>query len=482
MTATSTLPHVPTQLFLGGRWSDAEEGFAVEDPATGEPLCEVASGGPRDGTRALDAAAAAQDDWASTAPRVRAELLRAAFEAIHAQADRFTRLMSYESGKTLAESRAELDYGAEFLRWYAEEAVRPDGDYRLAPSGDKRILTSAQPVGPCLLITPWNFPLAMVTRKVGPALAAGCTAIVKPPSQTPLTALAMAEVFGACGLPPGVLSMLPTADAGALVTPLLRDRRLRKLSFTGSTEVGRRLAEQAAGNLLRTSMELGGNAPFVVFADADIDRAVDSAELAKLRNTGQSCTAANRFLVEEPVAEEFGGRLAERLASRRLGPGTAPDSEVGPLIDAAARDRVAGLVRAALDGGARALAGARVGDGPGYFFAPTLLTDVPAGAPILEEEIFGPVAPLTTFAGEREALELANATDWGLVGYLHTRDLDRALRVADRMQVGMVGLNRGMVSEASAPFGGIKQSGLGREGGAEGLREYQELRYLAVAT
>jgi len=469
------------QLFVGGRWTDGEEGFSVEDPATGEALGEVASASPREGVLALDAAAAAQDAWAATAPRVRAEILRAAFETIHAQAERFTVLISLESGKTLAEAHAELDYGADFLRWYAEEAVRPDGDYRLAPTGDKRILTSTQPVGPCLLITPWNFPLAMVTRKVGPALAAGCTAIVKPPSQTPLTALAMAEVLEACGLPAGVLSVLPTANPGALVLPLLADRRLRKFSFTGSTEVGRRLAEQAAGNLLRTSMELGGNAPFVVFADADLERAVESAELAKLRNTGQSCTAANRFLVEEPVAEEFGLRLAERLSSRRLGPGTAPESEVGPLIDAAARDRVAGLVQAALDGGAQPLAGAVAADGPGYFYPPTLLTGVAAGAPILHEEIFAPVAPLTTFAGEREALALANATDWGLVGYLHTRELDRALRVADALQVGMVGLNRGMVSEASAPFGGVKQSGLGREGGAEGIREYQELKYLAVA-
>jgi len=478
---TALLPNAPMQLFVGGRWTDGEEGFSVEDPATGEALGEVASAGPREGVLALDAAAAAQDAWAATAPRVRAEILRAAFETIHAQAERFTVLISLESGKTLAEAHAELDYGADFLRWYAEEAVRPDGDYRLAPTGDKRILTSTQPVGPCLLITPWNFPLAMVTRKVGPALAAGCTAIVKPPSQTPLTALAMAEVLEACGLPAGVLSVLPTANPGALVLPLLADRRLRKFSFTGSTEVGRRLAEQAAGNLLRTSMELGGNAPFVVFADADLERAVESAELAKLRNTGQSCTAANRFLVEEPVAEEFGLRLAERLSSRRLGPGTAPESEVGPLIDAAARDRVAGLVQAALDGGAQPLAGAVAADGPGYFYPPTLLTGVAAGAPILHEEIFAPVAPLTTFAGEREALALANATDWGLVGYLHTRELDRALRVADALQVGMVGLNRGMVSEASAPFGGVKQSGLGREGGAEGIREYQELKYLAVA-
>ena len=478
---TALLPNAPMQLFVGGRWTDGEEGFSVEDPATGEALGEVASASPREGVLALDAAAAAQDAWAATAPRVRAEILRAAFETIHAQAERFTVLISLESGKTLAEAHAELDYGADFLRWYAEEAVRPDGDYRLAPTGDKRILTSTQPVGPCLLITPWNFPLAMVTRKVGPALAAGCTAIVKPPSQTPLTALAMAEVLEACGLPAGVLSVLPTANPGALVLPLLADRRLRKFSFTGSTEVGRRLAEQAAGNLLRTSMELGGNAPFVVFADADLERAVQSAELAKLRNTGQSCTAANRFLVEEPVAEEFGLRLAERLSSRRLGPGTAPESEVGPLIDAAARDRVAGLVQAALDGGAQPLAGAVAADGPGYFYPPTLLTGVAAGAPILHEEIFAPVAPLTTFAGEREALALANATDWGLVGYLHTRELDRALRVADALQVGMVGLNRGMVSEASAPFGGVKQSGLGREGGAEGIREYQELKYLAVA-
>jgi len=477
----AVLERVPRQLFLAGRWKDGREGLMVEDPATGEPLCEVADAGPEDARRALDAATTVQERWAATRARVRSELLRAAFEAVHARADELVLLMTLESGKPLAEARAELEYGADFLRWYAEEAVRPPGDYRFAPGGDKRILMTAQPVGPCLLITPWNFPLAMVTRKLGPALAAGCTAIVKPPAQTPLTALVLAEILEDCGLPEGVLSVLPTGRAAALVEPLLADRRLRKLSFTGSTEVGRQLAARAAGNLLRISMELGGNAPFLVFEDADLPRAVDSAVLAKLRNTGQSCTAANRFLVHEQVSEEFGARFAARLASLTVGRGTDPEVAVGPLIDAEARERVEALVHGAVDRGAELLCGGEAPAGPGYFYRPTLLGSVPGDAPITRAEIFAPVAPISTFTNEEEALRLANATDWGLVAFVHTHQLERALRVGERLQVGMVGINRGMVSEASAPFGGVKQSGLGREGGAEGMREYLDTKYLAVA-
>ena len=475
------LARIPRRAFVGGHWDDGDGGFVVEDPATAEPLCEVADVGAAHARRALDAAAAAQDRWAATPARDRSELLRSAFEAVRRRADELALLIVLESGKPLAEARAELDYGADFLRWYAEEAVRPEGDYRDAPAGDKRILTSARAVGPCLLITPWNFPLAMVTRKLGPAFAAGCTAIVKPPAQTPLTALLLAEILEQCGLPEGVLSVLPTAHAAGVAEPLIADRRLRKLSFTGSTEVGRRLAERGGANLLRISMELGGNAPFLVFEDADLERAVDAAVVAKLRNTGQSCTAANRFLVHERVSEQFTARLAERLAALPVGRGTAPETVVGPLIDGAARARCEALVRDAVDAGAVVLCGGDAPAGPGHFYPPTLLGGVHAHAPIAQQEIFGPVAPVSTFATEEEAIGQANATDWGLVAFVHTRDLERAFRVGDRLEVGMVGLNRGMVSEASAPFGGVKQSGLGREGGSEGLREYQETKYLAVA-
>jgi succinate-semialdehyde dehydrogenase / glutarate-semialdehyde dehydrogenase len=482
MTA-SAVQRIETRLFLAGHWADGERSaFAVENPALGETLCDVADGGASDARQALDAAAEAQDRWAATPSRVRSEILRSAFELVHERADQLALIMTLESGKPLAEARAEIDYGADFLRWYAEEAVRPAGGYGPAPSGDKRVLTSTYPVGPCLLITPWNFPLAMITRKLGPALAAGCTAIVKPAPETPLTALALAEIMEACDLPAGVLSVLPTSDSRALVAPLLDDRRLRKLSFTGSTEVGRLLAERAAPNLLRISMELGGNAPFLVFEDADLERAVDAAVLAKLRNTGQSCTAANRFLVHERLGEAFGLRLAERLADATVGPGTDEAVDVGPLISATARDRVERLVDAALQQGAELLCGGEAPNGPGYFYRPTLLAKVASDAPIARSEIFAPVAPVSTFASDEEALRKANDTESGLVAFVHTSDLDRALRLADRLQVGMVGINRGMVSEASAPFGGVKQSGLGREGGAEGLREYQDTRYMAVAT
>ncbi|GAA2266564.1 NAD-dependent succinate-semialdehyde dehydrogenase [Nonomuraea roseoviolacea subsp. roseoviolacea] len=469
----------PTGCFIGGEWRDTDRRFPVTDPATGQTLAEVADAGPADALAALDAAVAAQDTWAATPPRERAAVLRRAHDGLVSRGEEFALLITREMGKPLAESRAEVGYAADFLQWFAEEAVRISGEYRVSPGGDFRIVTARQPVGPCLLVSPWNFPLAMITRKVGPALAAGCTALLKPAEDTPLSCLLLVQVLADAGVPAGVVNALPTSRPAPLVERLLADPRLRKLSFTGSTEVGRLLLAQASGNVLRTSMELGGNAPFLVFADADLDAAVDGAVLAKLRNGGQSCVAANRFLVEEPVAEEFAGRLAERMKRVRLGPGTDPASELGPLINARQRRRVAGLVDDAVAHGARVLAG---GHAEGPFYPATVLTGVPAEARIHQEEIFGPVAPVTPFAGEDAALALANATPYGLVAYLYTGSLARALRVSERLEAGMVGVNRGLVSNAAAPFGGIKQSGLGREGGFEGIGEYVSTKYLALDT
>ncbi|WP_113705062.1 NAD-dependent succinate-semialdehyde dehydrogenase [Nonomuraea lactucae] len=469
----------PTGCFIDGKWRETLRRFPVTDPATGELLAEVADAGPGDGAVALDAAVAAQDAWAATPPKERAGVLRRAREELLSRGEEFALLITREMGKPLAESRAEVSYAADFLQWFAEEAVRVSGEYRMSPGGDFRVITTRQPVGPCLLISPWNFPLAMITRKIGPALAAGCTALVKPAEDTPLSCLLLAQVLADVGLPPGVVNVLPTSRPAPLVEPLLADPRLRKLSFTGSTEVGRSLLAQASGNVLRTSMELGGNAPFLVFADADLEAAVQGAMLAKLRNGGQSCVAANRFLVEEPVAEEFAALLAERMSRVRLAPGTDPASELGPLINTVQRDRVAGLVDDAVSRGARALTG---GAAHGAFFPATVLADVPASARVNQEEIFGPVAPISTFSGEKTALAMANDTGSGLVAYLYTASLDRAVRVAERLETGMVGLNRGLVSNAAAPFGGIKQSGLGREGGFEGISEYLSTKYLALDT
>ncbi|MFI9560455.1 NAD-dependent succinate-semialdehyde dehydrogenase [Nonomuraea endophytica] len=451
--------------------------FAVRDPATGEVLDEVFDAGPDDGIAALDAAVAAQEAWAATPPKERADVLRRAREGMLARIEEFALLITREMGKPLAESRAEVNYAADFLQWFAEEAVRISGEYRMSPGGDFRIVTTRQPVGPCLLISPWNFPLAMIARKVGPALAAGCTAVVKPAEDTPLSCLLLAEVLTGAGLPPGVLTVLPTSRPAPLVERLLADPRLRKLSFTGSTQVGRTLLAQAAGNVLRTSMELGGNAPFLVFADADLDAAIDGALLAKLRNGGQSCVAANRFLVEEAVAEEFAARLADRMSRVRLAPGTDPGAELGPMINSRQLDRVARLVDDAVARGARVLTG---GQASGPFFPATVLADVPGSALIHQEEIFGPVAPISVFKGEESALALANDTPFGLVAYLYTGDLGRAVRVSERLEAGMVGLNRGLVSNAAAPFGGVKASGLGREGGFEGISEYLSTKYLAL--
>jgi succinate-semialdehyde dehydrogenase/glutarate-semialdehyde dehydrogenase len=479
----AALERVPADLLIGDGWTAAEDGgtLAVEDPSTGEVLAEVADATPADALSALAAAHDAQAGWAATGPRERAEILRRAFEAVTARGEELALLMTLEMGKPLPEARAELAYGADFLRWFSEEAVRVSGRFATAPAGDSRMLVSRRPVGPCLLITPWNFPLAMATRKVAPALAAGCTMVLKPATQTPLTSLAFARIMLEAGLPPGALNVITTSSAGPVTAPLMQDERLRKVSFTGSTPVGRQLVRQSADRLLRTSMELGGNAPFVVFEDAELDEAVEGALLAKLRNGGEACTAANRLLVHESLAGPFAQRLAARMEALVVGRGTEPGVDIGPLIDAAQRSKVESLVGDALDGGARLLCGGESLDGPGYFFAPTVLADPEPGAALLHEEIFGPVAPVVPFATEDEAVAAANATEYGLVAYLYTRDLARALRVMDALETGMVGINRGVVSNAAAPFGGVKASGLGREGGAEGIGEYLETKYAAVA-
>ncbi|MDV2476578.1 NAD-dependent succinate-semialdehyde dehydrogenase [Rhodococcus zopfii] len=481
MDTSETLRTVPTDLFLGGEWVAAENNatFPVHDPATGEILTEVADASPADAARALDAAVAAGAEWAATAPRERGEVLRAAFEALTARADDFALLMTLEMGKALPESRAEVRYGAEFFRWFSEEAVRIAGRYTHSPAGSGRIVVTKQPVGPCLAITPWNFPLAMGTRKIGPALAAGCTMLVKPASATPLTMLLLARVLEDAGLPKGVLSVLPTSRAGAVTGPLLDDPRLRKLTFTGSTSVGRALAEKAGRAMLRTSMELGGNAPFLVFDDADLDAAVDGALAAKLRNGGEACTAANRFHVANSVREEFVAKLTEKMAAYRLGPGTDPATTLGPLIDAGQKDTVTTLVGDAVANGAQLRLGGKAPDGPGWFYPATVLDDVPSSARILTEEVFGPVAAVAGFDTEDEAIAAANATEYGLAAYMYTRSLDRALRVSEAIESGMVGVNRGVISDVAAPFGGIKASGIGREGGSEGIEEYFETKYIA---
>jgi succinate-semialdehyde dehydrogenase/glutarate-semialdehyde dehydrogenase len=482
MTEAEVLAAVPKDLLIDGEWRAAASGkrLAVEDPATGETLCEVADGSGDDAAAALDAAARAQAQWAVHPPRERGEILRGAFELIAARTDDLALLMTLEMGKSLAESRAEITYANEFLRWFSEQAVRLDGRYATSPNGANRLITMHQAVGPCLLITPWNFPLAMGTRKVGPAVAAGCTMVVKPAQQTPLSMLAFAAIMTEAGLPPGVLNVLTTSKAGEVTDPLFDDPRLRKLSFTGSTEIGRRLAARAMDRVLRVSMELGGNAPFLVFEDADLDAAVEGAMLAKLRNVGEACTAANRFHVAAPLADEFASRLSKRMQALRLGRGTEPDTDLGPLIDATQRAKVHELVADAVSRGAKTLTGGEPLDGPGYFYRPTVLTGVASGSRLLSEEIFGPVAPIVTFDSEDEALEAANDTEFGLVAYVFTRDFARALRVSERLETGMVGLNQGIVSNAAAPFGGVKQSGFGREGGYDGINEYLSTKYVAL--
>ena len=472
---------VPTGLFIGGEWVGGDGAVPVEDPSNGEILAEVADAGPAQGMQALDAAVAAQQSWAATDPRHRGEILRRAFGLLVERTEELALLMTLEMGKPLAEARGEVAYGAEFFRWFSEEAVRISGRYSIAPTGGTRLLTMKQPVGPVFAITPWNFPLAMGTRKIGPALAAGCTVVIKPAAQTPLTTLALATVLTEAGVPAGVVNVVTTSRSGAVSEPIIRDPRLRKLTFTGSTAVGQRLIEQSAQQVLKISMELGGNAPFVVFADADLDRAVDGAMLAKMRNIGEACTAANRFIVHESVVAEFAARLAERMGALVVGPGIEDGVQVGPLVDAAAVEKVSELVANALDSGATVLTGAKAVGGPGHFYAPTVLTEVPPTADMFRQEIFGPVAPITTFATEDEGVALANDTEYGLVAYMFTENLTRALRVAERLETGMVGVNQGIVSNPAAPFGGVKASGLGREGGAEGIEEYLETKYVGIA-
>jgi succinate-semialdehyde dehydrogenase/glutarate-semialdehyde dehydrogenase len=475
------LDQVPKQLYVAGEWRDGSKGtIAVEDPATGETLTEVADASTDDAKAALDAAVEAGPEWSQHPPRERGEILRRAFEMIMKREDELALLMTLEMGKPIKESKAEIAYGAEFFRWFSEQAVRIDGRYAVAPNGQGRLLTMKQPVGPCLLITPWNFPLAMGTRKIGPAIAAGCTMVVKPAQQTPLSMLMLAKILEEAGLPEGVLNLITASSAGETTGPLIEDPRLRKLSFTGSTEVGKKLMEQASTNLLRLSMELGGNAPFLVFEDADIDAAVQGALIAKMRNVGEACTAANRFHVAESVAGQFAEKLAEKMGEMKVGRGTEDGVEVGPLIDSKQREKVSELVEDAVGHGANVLLGGHARDGAGYFYDPTVLSDVPDDAELLREEIFGPVAPVRGFADEDEAIAAANDTEYGLVAYVFTSDLKRALRVVEGLETGMVGLNQGMVSNAAAPFGGIKQSGFGREGGSEGIEEYLETKYVAV--
>jgi len=479
----SAVAAVPAQLFIGGEWRDASGGatLAVEDPSTGEALADVADATPEDATATLDACVAAQAEWAAHPPRERGEILRRAWERITERADELALVMTLEMGKPIAESKAEIAYAAEFFRWFAEEAVRIEGRFATAPNGQGRLITMRQPVGPCYAITPWNFPMAMGTRKIGPAIAAGCTMVIKPAQQTPLSMLALAQILAEVGLPAGVLNVLTSSSSSEVSKPIIADPRLRKLTFTGSTEVGRKLVEQSAQGLLRTSMELGGNAPFLVFPDADIDAAVEGAVIAKMRNMGEACTAANRFHVAGGVADQFAEKLAAKLSSMKVGRGTEEDVKVGPLIDADQRDKVDELVRDAVGKGAHAVVGGTARDGAGYFYEPTVLAGVGGDARLLREEIFGPVAPVIGFDDEEAAIAAANDTEFGLVAYVYTSDVKRAFRVCEGLETGMVGLNQGMVSNPAAPFGGVKASGFGREGGREGIDEYLEVKYVAMA-
>ena len=480
MDTAKLLASVPTGLWIGGEERPGSTTFDVLNPATDEVLTSIANATPEDGIAALDAAEAAQKDWAATPPRERGEILRAVFESITARAEDFATLMTLEMGKVLAESMGEVKYGAEFFRWFAEEAVRIDGRYTRSPAGAGRIIVTKQAVGPCLAITPWNFPLAMGTRKIGPAMAAGCTMVIKPAQETPLTMLLLAKLMDEAGLPKGVLSILPTTKPGDLTTALIDDGRLRKLTFTGSTGVGKALVKQSADKLLRTSMELGGNAPFVVFDDADVDAAVEGALLAKMRNGGEACTASNRFHVANSVREEFTEKLVARMSEYTLGNGLDTSSTLGPLISKKQVATVEDLVSDAVSKGATVAVGGVAPDGPGHFYPATVLSDVPASARIFKEEVFGPVAPVIGFDTEEEGIAAANDTEYGLAAYIWTRGLDRALRVAEAVEAGMVGVNRGVISDPAAPFGGIKESGFGREGGSEGIDEYLDVKYIAL--
>jgi succinate-semialdehyde dehydrogenase/glutarate-semialdehyde dehydrogenase len=476
---TKLLDSVPDGLFIGGDWAPATSGatLKVYDPATGEVIKAIADGGVADGAAAMDAAVDAAADWAKTPPRERAELLRRAFDLIRERKDEVALLMTLEMGKPFAESRAEAVYGGEFLRWFSEEAVRIFGRYGVNPEGTGRMIVSQHPVGPCYLITPWNFPLAMATRKTAPALAAGCTVVIKPPELTPLTTLYFVKILQEAGLPPGVVNVITTSTSGEVSAPIIADPRLRKLSFTGSTEVGRKLLQQAAEGILRTSMELGGNAPFLIFDDADLGAAVEGAMLAKFRNIGQACTAANRFIVHEAVADEFAARVTERVQAFKVGRGTEDGVQIGPLINDDAVQKADALVRDATDRGAKVLTGGHPIERAGTFYEPTVVAGVRPGSDILREEIFGPVLSIVTFDDEDEAVRIANNTEYGLVAYAYTKDLARSQRLIESLETGMLGLNVGVVSNAAAPFGGVKQSGIGREGGFEGIHEYLSTKY-----
>ena len=478
----SVIDGVKRQLLIGGQWRDATGGgtLEVEDPSTGETLCEVADATPEDAKAALDAACSAQAEWAASPANDRAKLLHDVFEVLGERIEELALLMTLEMGKTISESKAEITYASEFFRWNSGEALRAEGYYKPAGNGSGRVLVMRQPVGPCYMITPWNFPMAMGTRKIGPAIAAGCTMVIKPAQLTPLSMLKLAEILQEAGLPDGVLNVVTSSSSGEVSEPIISDPRLRKLTFTGSTPVGQKLIEQSAGNVLKTSMELGGNAPFVVFEDADIDEAVEGAMIAKMRNVGEACTSANRFHVHEDVAEEFAEKLAAEMGALTVGRGTEDGVDVGPLIDDDQRSKVAELVDDAVGKGAKALVGGAKGEGAGYFYEPTVLTGVTDDADLLTEEIFGPVAPIRTFSTEEEAIAAANDTEYGLVAYLYTNDLKRSLRVCEALETGMIGLNQGMVSNAGAPFGGVKASGIGREGGNEGILEYMETKYVAI--
>lgn len=476
-----TLLH--TDLFIDGAWQKATSSatFPVENPATNEIIAHVADGGPEDAALAIEAAGRAQTAWARSTPRERADILRRAFELVIANTDRLAAIMTAEMGKPLAEARGELAYGAEMLRWFSEEAVRIGGDHATSVDGNTRIMITKEPVGPCVLVTPWNFPLAMGARKIAPAVAAGCTMVFKPAALTPLTSLALVEIFREAGLPAGVLNVVTTSSASNVVDPWMSSGIARKVSFTGSTEIGKTLLRQAADNVIRSSMELGGNAPFIVLADANIEKAVEGALKAKMRNMGEACTAANRFFVHRSVVEEFSEKFAKKMSELQVGNGVWTGTDVGPLIDKKGLDKVDSLVTDALNKGARVLTGGTRPDGPGYFYTPTVLVDVALDSEVMSTEIFGPVAAILPFDSEEEVLRLANDTEWGLVGYVFTESMDKALRFSAELDVGMVGLNTGLVSNPAAPFGGVKQSGLGREGGKVGIEEFLEYKYTAIA-
>jgi succinate-semialdehyde dehydrogenase/glutarate-semialdehyde dehydrogenase len=476
------LAGVPTGLFINGEWVEghAPDQIDVEDPATGKTLLSIANATAEDALAALAAADEAQAKWAKTAPRERAEILRRTFDLVRARSEDFATLISLEMGKPLAEARGEVTYGNEFLRWFSEEAVRISGRFGSNPEGTGNMLVAQRPVGPAFAITPWNFPLAMATRKIGPALAAGCTMVVKPAELTPLTTLLLVKTMQEAGLPAGVVNVITTSTSAATSAPVIADTRLRKITFTGSTQVGRKLLEQSAQRILRSSMELGGNAPFLVFEDANIDAAVDGAMLAKMRNIGQACTAANRFIVQESVADEFATKFAAKMSALVMGRGVADGTTMGPVINEKARENMQRLVDATVKQGGAVVTGGEAGSGSGYFYKPTILTDVQPGSTILNEEIFGPIAPIVKFKDEAQAVRLANDTEFGLVSYAFTEDLKRGMRLVESLDTGMTGLNTGLVSNAAAPFGGVKESGIGREGGLEGINEYLETKYVLI--